>query len=309
VKRQDEFVSTKLSRFTERVVSLAQKAVVGEPDPAFQEGEDGYADWVIVAIHGLREYLDHTYRRLLDVLYEMHGIVAKLDLAVADLPDFTTVCTRKQDLKMRIWRVLGFLLVVSLLVAASEPREIITNVREHMLELQPLRLEFQQQFEWKLTGKQEQYRGEMLLAGPEQFRITTPDQTVVSDGETMWTYSRLENQVIIDSVRRDSRTLMPRDILFSFPENYSADLWKEEVSINNRRAVALKLRPEGEDQFLNEIRVWVDTGSWEPLRVQLTDINGNNTVYELQSLRQDTTISESAFTFEPPDTTEVIDVR
>lgn len=210
---------------------------------------------------------------------------------------------------MRIWRVLGFLLVVSLLVAASDPREIITNVREHMLELQPLRLEFQQQFEWKLTGKQEQYRGEMLLAGPEQFRITTPDQTVVSDGETMWTYSRLENQVIVDSVRRDSRTLMPRDILFSFPENYSADLWKEEVSINNRRAVALRLRPEGEDQFLNEIRVWVDTRSWEPLRVQLTDINGNRTVYELQSLRQDTTISESAFTFEPPDTTEVIDVR
>jgi IS5 family transposase len=36
----------------------------------------------------------------------MHGIVAQLDLEVADLPDFTNVCTRKQDLEMRIWRVL-----------------------------------------------------------------------------------------------------------------------------------------------------------------------------------------------------------
>jgi hypothetical protein len=86
-------VSSKLGRFTDWVVSLAQKAVVGEPDPAFEEGEDGYADWVIVAIHGLRKYLDHTYRRLLDVLHEMHGIVAKLDLSVADLPD--SVCMRK----------------------------------------------------------------------------------------------------------------------------------------------------------------------------------------------------------------------
>jgi len=99
-------VSSKLPRFTGRVVSLAQKAVVGEPDPAFEEGEGGYADWVIVAIHGLYEYLDHTYRRLLDVLHEMHGIVAQLDLEVADLPDFSTVCARKQDLEMRIWRVL-----------------------------------------------------------------------------------------------------------------------------------------------------------------------------------------------------------
>ncbi len=61
---------------------------------------------MIVAIHGLRKYLDHTYRRLLDVLHEMHGIVAKLDPAVTDLPSFTTACTRKQDLEMRIWRVL-----------------------------------------------------------------------------------------------------------------------------------------------------------------------------------------------------------
>jgi len=106
VKREDGFVPSKLARFTDRVVSLAQKAVVGEPAPALQDGDGGYADWVIIALHGLREYLDHPYRRLLDVLHEMHGIVAKLGLAVDELPDFTTVCTRKQDLEMRIWRVL-----------------------------------------------------------------------------------------------------------------------------------------------------------------------------------------------------------
>lgn len=97
---------SKLGRFTDHVISLAQKAVGGDSDPAFEGGEDGYGDWVIVAIHGLRECLDHTYRRLLDVLHEMHGIVARFDLAVADLPDLTTVCTRNQDRKMRVWRVL-----------------------------------------------------------------------------------------------------------------------------------------------------------------------------------------------------------
>jgi hypothetical protein len=44
VKREKPVVSSKLARFTDRVVSLAQKAVVGEPDPAFEAGEDGYAD-------------------------------------------------------------------------------------------------------------------------------------------------------------------------------------------------------------------------------------------------------------------------
>jgi len=97
---------SKLARFTSRVVSLAQKAVVGNPAPAFDPGETGYADWVIVGLHGLREYLGHSYRQLLDVLQEMPRIVSKLGLEVAELPDFTTVCARMQPLKMTLWRVL-----------------------------------------------------------------------------------------------------------------------------------------------------------------------------------------------------------
>lgn len=59
---------------------------------------------MIVAIHGLGEYLNLPYRGLLDVLSEMPTIVGKLGLTVEELPDFTTVCTRKQDLDKRVWR-------------------------------------------------------------------------------------------------------------------------------------------------------------------------------------------------------------
>lgn len=97
---------TKLSRFTRRCVALAQKAVGNDPDTPVKKGDGGYADWVIVAIHGLREYLDQPYRRLMDVLREMPDIVDMLGLSVVELPDFTTVCQRKQELKMRVWRVL-----------------------------------------------------------------------------------------------------------------------------------------------------------------------------------------------------------
>ncbi|MFB6137204.1 MAG: IS5 family transposase [Halobacteriaceae archaeon] len=99
-------MQTKLARFTRRVVSIAQKAVDGEPTPPLQRGISGYTDWVIVALHGLREYLDHPYRRLLDVLHEMPRIAGLLGLEVDDLPDFSTVCARYQRLKMPIWCVL-----------------------------------------------------------------------------------------------------------------------------------------------------------------------------------------------------------
>lgn len=98
-------MASQLARFTSHRVDLS-KNVIGEPAPLVEKGDGGYADWVIVAVHCLREYLDQPYRRLLDILQEMPGIVAKLGLSVDELPDFTTVCTQKQDLEMRIWRVL-----------------------------------------------------------------------------------------------------------------------------------------------------------------------------------------------------------
>jgi len=104
VKRAQLSVPSKLARFTDRCVALSQKAVGKDPKPPVKKGKSGYADWVIITLHGLREYLDLPYRRLLDVLEEMPGIVRKFGLSVDELPDFTTVCARKQDLKMDVWR-------------------------------------------------------------------------------------------------------------------------------------------------------------------------------------------------------------
>ena len=97
---------SQLSLFTDRLVSLAKYAVKGDPAPAVKKGDGGYANWVIITLYALRDYLHPPYRRLLDVLHEMHGIVEKLVLHVTDLPDFTTVCVRKQALKIVVWRTL-----------------------------------------------------------------------------------------------------------------------------------------------------------------------------------------------------------
>ncbi|MFW6436778.1 MAG: IS5 family transposase [Halococcoides sp.] len=95
-----------ISRFTSRVVSLAKKSTGGRSEPAVQRGEGGFADWVIVTIQALREFRSASYRALLDELSQMEYIVQKLDLEPDELPDFTTVCARYQDLKMAVWRSL-----------------------------------------------------------------------------------------------------------------------------------------------------------------------------------------------------------
>jgi IS5 family transposase len=106
VKREKGSVPTTISRFTSRVVSLAKKATGDRSEPSIQPGEGGYADWVIVSILGLREFKSASYRTLIDELSQMDDVVEKLDIEVNELPDFTTVCARYQELKMAVWRAL-----------------------------------------------------------------------------------------------------------------------------------------------------------------------------------------------------------
>jgi len=97
VKRDGFVVHTKTSRFTERVVSLAQKAVVGLPAPAYRPGEEGYADWVILAVQGLKEYLGHPYRKLMDVLREMPRVTKSLGLTPETVPLLDRMYTKADD--------------------------------------------------------------------------------------------------------------------------------------------------------------------------------------------------------------------
>ncbi|HKJ68027.1 MAG TPA: outer-membrane lipoprotein carrier protein LolA [bacterium] len=193
--------------------------------------------------------------------------------------------------------------------AAISANQVIERVQHHAVTDTPLRVSFQQIFEWKLTGNVEDVRGEMMLDGLDKFRITTPDQTIVSDGQTMWTYSRLENQVLIDNVQKDSQTLMPKDILFSYTQDYEAMVWQQDIRFNGEPALILRLLPRDEDKYIQETQVWVNTESWKPMQIQFTDINENETVYTINSIEEDPAISDTTFAFEPDTTMEVIDVR
>ncbi len=192
-------------------------------------------------------------------------------------------------------KMVPFICIVFLGISFGEAQEnitaeeVINRVQEQISTETPLRVSFQQVFEWKLTGNVEQVDGEMILHGLDQFRITTPDQTVVSNGNTMWTYSRLENQVLIDNVREDPRSLMPRDIFFSYQEDYDVSVWRRSVQMEGEPTIVLQMDPIDQDQYVQETRVWVNTNTWHPEQVQFTDINENETTYLISSVEEDIT--------------------
>ena len=90
----DWVCKTKTFCFAEMVVSLSNKAVAGQPAPAYRPGKDGYADLVILAFQGFKEYFAHDYRTLMAVLREIQRIAKSLGLTAETLPHFSIVCAR-----------------------------------------------------------------------------------------------------------------------------------------------------------------------------------------------------------------------
>jgi len=97
---------TKISRFTERCVSIAQRVTGERGESAAPDGGGGFADYAFVSIHCLRIYLDTSYRMTIDLLKEMPQITGEIGLDVADLPHPSTVCKAFDRIEMSVCRVL-----------------------------------------------------------------------------------------------------------------------------------------------------------------------------------------------------------
>ncbi|SFT02871.1 IS5 family transposase [Halostagnicola kamekurae] len=97
---------SKISRFTSKVVQLAQNAVGGRGEVAAPEGGGGFADYAVVSLHCLRVYLEKSYREALDLLSEMPHILGEIGLEPVDLPDHSTLVKWFDKIKTALWRVL-----------------------------------------------------------------------------------------------------------------------------------------------------------------------------------------------------------
>ena len=87
-------MQTKLARFTKKVVTLAQRAVVGNSKPAPQRGNGGYVDKVTVSIHGIKSVPRLDISTTLNVLHEMPRTACVLSLDVPQSPGFSATCMR-----------------------------------------------------------------------------------------------------------------------------------------------------------------------------------------------------------------------
>ncbi len=151
-------------------------------------------------------------------------------------------------------------------------------------------------------------KGTLKALRSGKYVLDLNDRTIICDGHTIWNYHPSRKNVTINEVR--SRPSTSLDIvLFNFLYNYQPKELKE-VMIGKESYQGLELIPKNGKSAMGiqSLTLFVKKGNAEIKRI--TAIDGNQTmVWNLESMKINTSFSDALFTFIPPKNAEVIDLR
>ena len=202
---------------------------------------------------------------------------------------------------------LAILLLAATAVPAENDNSLMKKVRKKYDKLQTLETKFTQTSFWALANEEQSEDGVLHLDQKNRYRIETDTQVIVSDGTTVWTYSKDRDQVIIDSVTKSKEHQLPKDILLCYTKDSKAELLGE-PRIGGTPCYQLQFLPKDEDAFITSTKLWVNQKSLITLRIEQEDINENVTRFDLINTRWNPPLENSLFRFEIPATAEVIDL-
>ena len=194
-------------------------------------------------------------------------------------------------------------------LAAANVNKIIKNVQNTYDDMDNLTASFVQVETFKLTGTQTETAGKIFIKDGKKYRFESEDQIVVTDGERVWTYNNISNQLLIDNVRENSGALLPRDMLFKYPKNHYATLLKEETG-GVKKVYVVRLDPkEDTSGFLSSVKLWVQDKTWLIQKIEAVDLNGNSSLYKITNIDYSTKLADDLFSYSAPAGADVVDMR
>lgn len=153
-----------------------------------------------------------------------------------------------------------------------------------------------------------------------RLRLEEAGQTIVSDGETLWTYVPGNRQVIVSPAReegsesgpgrtgRPGRPGRPDDFIFNYSNRYLYALEGREP-VDGMPCSRLRLTAAEPAAGLPDLRIWVDEENWLTRKVTYTDDMGSETTLRFMDYRLNEKLAPGLFEMTAPEGVEWVDLR
>jgi outer membrane lipoprotein carrier protein len=191
-------------------------------------------------------------------------------------------------------------------VFAQSSSRLLDRMQSRFSTIRTLSADFSQTVNSPFHGTQS-LDGNLVMRG-NQYRVETPQQTLVTDGRTTWVHNRQENQVLVNQYQKDETTFSVNDFFFNFNDQFRVRRIAT-VTMDGQRHFRMHLLPRQTDAFFKEATVWLRDRDTMISRVELLDVNDTRMTFNLRNVVINPPVAVNAFTFTPPRGAEVVDLR
>lgn len=182
--------------------------------------------------------------------------------------------------------------------AQSDANSILRDLRNKFNSINDLSVDYSQ----KVSGKVI-LSGKIFYKKENKYRVENKNQILGSDGISAWNYNLAQKKFIITNYDSESNSI--------YSINYIVHQLPNECLLSARTEGNLKvleLLPKSTNLQFKRIELWINSDNLIQ-KIILSDLNNNTNEILLSNYKLNQKISDSLFSFNPPEGTKVIDLR
>ena len=214
--------------------------------------------------------------------------------------------------RWRMWKRLAVIVLVGCVsktpAAGETAQELLEKVRQKYESVTDAQLKFSQRVVFGVSKIEQKIGGTLYVKKKNKYRMELGEQTIVTDGKTVWSYSAPNNQVLIDNFKLDERSMTPERVLTGSSGDFYATLIGNE-KLGKVDVVILKLVPKDDESIMKSMKLWVDKSTWFIKKVDVVDVNEKETEYVVDELHVNVGLQDSRFVFKISEGVQVVDLR
>lgn len=155
----------------------------------------------------------------------------------------------------------------------------------------------------------DEFKGKITVKG-DKFRMVLPEQEVINNGATIWTYLPEAKEVNIDNYDPTSEDINPSKIHEVYKKGYKY-LYLQDKTEGGVMCEEIDLVPEKKDAQYFKIKMFINKKEKTVQSFTLFDKGGNRYKYTVSKFTANAKIEDSFFIFDPKNYpgVEVIDLR
>lgn len=199
-----------------------------------------------------------------------------------------------------LWSVLG---IVALWHPASSESGRFDAIKERLASAECVRLDFINIIYSEIFDIVDSTVGSACIASDGRYRVELGDDTYLYDGTDLHSYSRENNQVVIEAIDPDADAGSEVTFLTHLEEFFETEAQSSGNSYRLRR------RKDSAGDLPDSMTVILDPQKLQIDRLEFFDINDEFNIIELLNQQLDSACTEADFTPNFPDSVETVKLR